>query len=67
MTPGNYFTTLHFHHMLQMGPISESFIILDWKGLPLTNTIAYRAHLKVMKKMKCCEYGNRELIQNTSF
>ncbi len=35
----------------------ECFIILSWKGVPGTNTLAYWAHLKVKKKIKCCEIG----------
>jgi hypothetical protein len=35
----------------------ECCIRLGSKGLPLTNTLAYRANLKVTKKMKYCEYG----------
>jgi hypothetical protein len=33
------------------------YIIQGWKGLQETNTLAYWAHSKVTKKMKCCEYG----------
>jgi hypothetical protein len=35
----------------------EFYITLGWKGLLPDNTIAYLAHLYVMKKMKCSEYG----------
>jgi hypothetical protein len=31
-------------------------ITLSWKGLLVTNTLAYWAHLLVVKKMECCEY-----------
>ncbi len=34
-------------------------IRLGWKGMPRTNTLAYCAHLEVMKKVKFCEYGPR--------
>jgi len=32
-------------------------IIIDWKSLPVANTLAYWDHLKVAKKIKCCENG----------
>jgi hypothetical protein len=38
----------------------ECYIALDWKGLPRTNTLAYWAHLKVTKKMKCCEFRGKD-------
>jgi hypothetical protein len=31
----------------------------------VTNSQAYWAHLEVIKKMKCCEYGPRYHIHNT--
>jgi hypothetical protein len=34
----------------------ECYIILDFEGLLETNTLAYCAHLKVRKNMKCCEH-----------
>ncbi len=37
------------------------------KGLPGMNTLAYRTHSCVMKKIKCCEYGLCFCIHNTSF
>ncbi len=40
----------------------ECYIALGWKGLLPDNTIAYWAHLYVMKKMKCSEYGATTLI-----
>jgi hypothetical protein len=33
----------------------ECYITLDWKGLAVTNILAYWAHNE--KKMKCCEYA----------
>ncbi len=30
---------------------------MEQKGLPGTNTLAYRIHLSVTKKRNCCEYG----------
>jgi len=41
-TPGAMIKTLHFLHNLRMGPIS--YIASGWKGLPVTNTLAYWAH-----------------------
>jgi hypothetical protein len=38
-----------------------SNIILGWKGLPRTNTLAYFGHLKVMKGKKACEFGYMSL------
>jgi hypothetical protein len=35
--------------------------------LPITNTLAYWAHLQVMKKIKHCEYGSWGHIHNISF
>ncbi len=32
-------------------------IILGWKRLSGSNTLAYWAHSKVTKIIKCCEYG----------
>ena len=37
----------------------KCYITLGWKGLFFTNTLAYWTHLKVMKKVKCCEYDTR--------
>jgi hypothetical protein len=37
----------------------DCFTIPCCKALPLTNTLAYRTHSQVAKKMKCCEYGPR--------
>jgi hypothetical protein len=45
----------------------ECYIRVSWKGLPGTNTLAYRALLLATKKMKCCEYGPWSHIDNTSF
>ncbi len=42
-------------------------ITLGWKGLSVTNAVAYWVHSYVTKKMKCCEYGPWDPIQNTSF
>ncbi len=39
----------------------EWCITLGNKALPSENTLAYWALLKVMKKMKCCEYNTRLL------
>ncbi len=36
------------------------YITIDWIGMPGTNTLAYWAHLKDTKKMKCCDYGPRK-------
>jgi hypothetical protein len=36
----------------------ESYITFDWKSLQWTNTLAYWDQLKVMKKMKCCDYNS---------
>jgi hypothetical protein len=43
-----------------MGPISSGYYItLGCKGLPRTNSLAYReVHLKVTKKMQRCQYGS---------
>ncbi len=41
----------------------ECCITLVWKGLPLTSTLAYCAHSKVTKKIKCCYYGSRISVQ----
>ncbi len=35
----------------------ERYIEISCKSLPGTNTLPYKAHLKVIKIMKCCEYG----------
>jgi hypothetical protein len=40
----------------------EHYILICRKGLPWTNTLAYWAHSKVRKKMKCCEYGTSCVI-----
>ncbi len=37
-----------------------------WRGLAGKNTVAYWVHLKVMKKMKCCEYDSWEHKHNRS-
>jgi hypothetical protein len=37
----------------------ECYIALGWKGLPDANTLAFRAHLQVAKKTKCCKYDFR--------
>ncbi len=41
----------------------ECITTLCWKGLPVTNTLAYRDHLKITKKMNCCEYQTWAGIQ----
>jgi len=51
-------TTLHFNRNLRMDPIRKCYITLSWKGLPWSNTVAYWAHSKSTKKMKCCEYDS---------
>ncbi len=57
-----------FLYQLTNGPNKpEWFTTLCWKGLPGTNNLAYWAHSKVMKKMKCCEYGTWSCIHNASF
>ncbi len=43
------------------------YITLGWKGLKARSTLAYKAHLLAMEKMKCCEYSPKDLIQNTSY
>jgi hypothetical protein len=43
----------------------ECYITLGRKGLPVTNNLAFWTHLKVMKKMKYCEYGSWLPIHNT--
>jgi hypothetical protein len=35
----------------------DFYITIGWRSLPGTNTAAFWAHSKVMKKMNCCEYG----------
>jgi len=35
----------------------KCYIILGWKGLPGTNSLAYLAHTKLMKQMKSCKCG----------
>jgi len=53
------FTTSFSSLLLNGSNKLDHYITLDWtwKGLPRTNTLAYRAHSQVTKKMKCCEYG----------
>ncbi len=43
------------------------YIKLGWKGLLKTKALAYWAHLKVSKKIKCFEYGFCGLIDYTLF
>ncbi len=40
---------------------------IGWKGLPNTITLANSVHLKVAKKMKCCEYISSVSIHNPTF
>jgi hypothetical protein len=44
----------------------ECYIAPDWKGLLVTSTLAYWAHLQIMKTMKCWEYVFRDSIHNTT-
>jgi hypothetical protein len=37
------------------------------KGFAATNTLAYGEHLKVTKKMNCCEYGPWSLFTTLCF
>ncbi len=52
-TTGIVFTTLHFLQLTNGPNYLESYIILDMKGLPGLNNLAYWAHS--MKKTKSCK------------
>jgi spore coat protein U-like protein len=57
-----------FSSKLKNGPNKQEYLItLGRKGLPVTNTLVYCAHLLAMKKMKGCKYGTWNCIHNTSF
>jgi hypothetical protein len=67
-----YGTSVHIHNAefpseLTNGHDKLVFPTIGWKGLSGTNTLAYWAHSKVTKKMKCCEYGTRVHIHKASF
>jgi hypothetical protein len=40
---------------------------IGWQSLPIINTLASSIHLKIMKKMKYCEYIALGSIHNPSF
>ncbi len=42
---------------LEQAPCLPTNIRLGWKGLPVTDTLAYSAQLCVTKKMKCFEHN----------
>ncbi len=51
-----------YSHQLEIANWSnepECFITPSWKGLPGTSAQAYGALIKVMNKMKFCEYDSR--------
>jgi hypothetical protein len=40
----------------------EGYITTGWKCLLVTSTLAYCTHLKVLRKVKCCEYNTVSLL-----
>ncbi len=54
-----------FSALLTNGPTKlKRYISISRKGSQWTSTLAYRAHLKVTKKMKSCEYQVWPLLPN---
>jgi len=59
----------HFFSLSLMNRLNEleCNITLSLKSLSGRNTLAYWVHLKVTKKVKCCENGSWGDIHNTTF
>ncbi len=50
---GPFHNTLFLRNLLNWPSKLEWYVKLDWKDSPGTNTLSYRVHSHVMKKIKC--------------
>ncbi len=61
--PSDHINKTSFSLQLKNEPSKlECYNTPGWKGFPLTNSLAYWAHLYVTKNTKCCEHGPRFLV-----
>ncbi len=70
MHPEPYLQQINFFITYEWAQLARGNVTLGLKGLPGTYTLAYWAHLYIIKEMKCCEYitlfiHNRELVTVT--